>query len=289
MSLRQHVPKALHPALGSAYLRLGAATSGARMMPEVIVAGGQRCGTTSLFKNLAEHPQLLRPAVEKGIDYFSLHYGEDLDWYRGHFPLARPASVRTRSHGRPVAFEACTYYMFHPFAFERIARDLPGTKVVVMLRDPVERAFSAYKHEYARGFETVPDFAESLALEDERLAGEEERMAADVRYESFAHRHHAYRRRGQYAEQLERAYQHFPREQVHVVESEAYFARPEVEYRRLLDFLGLAEFVPARFDRHNARPSSPMPGRTRELLAEHYAPYDDKLAALLGRPLAWMT
>ncbi len=287
MPLRQHVPKALHPALGSAYLRIGSATAGARMLPRFILAGGQRCGTTSLFKNLAEHPQLLRPAVEKGIDYFTLRYGEDLDWYRGHFPLAAPAALRTRRTGPPVAFEACTYYMFHPFALERIARDLPDVKLVFMLRDPVERAFSAYKHEYARGFETVADFGTALDLEDGRLAGEEERMAADVTYESLAHRHHAYTRRGQYVEQLERALALFPREQVHVLESESFFADPETEYRRVLDFLGVEPYVPSRFDRHNARPSSPMPGDTRERLTAHYAAYDEKLAALLGRSLGW--
>lgn len=287
MTLRQRVPKPLHGVARTAYLKTSTATSSLRMMPEFIVIGGQRCGTTSLFKNLAEHPQLLRPAVEKGIDYFTLEYAHDLDWYRGHFPLAGPARLRTARQGRPVAFEACTYYMFHPFALERIAKDLPHVKLIAMLRDPVERAFSAYKHEFARGFETVPDFAEALALEDARLEGERARMEADVSYESFAHRHHAYRRRGQYVEQLERAFSLFPREQVHVLESESYFAEPEVEYRKVVDFLGLSAYQPARFDRHNARPSSPMPGNTRELLAEHYAPYDEKLAALLGRAPRW--
>ena len=75
-----------------------------------------------------------------------------------------------------MAFEACTYYLFHPFAMERIAADFPDIKLVAMLRDPVERAYSAYKHELARGFETEADFDRALELEDERLDGEIERM-----------------------------------------------------------------------------------------------------------------
>jgi len=289
MSLRQLVPRPLHGVARAAYLRTGVATSSMRMMPGLIVIGGQRCGTTSLFKNLAEHPQLLRPGVEKGIDFFSLNYYRDAEWYRAHFPIANLARRRTARYGKPMAFEACTYYMFHPFALERIAKDLPSVKLIAMVRNPVERAFSAYKHEFARGFETVADFSKALQLEDERLVGEREKMQASLAYESFAHRHHAYRRRGQYSEQLERAYSLFPREQIHVVESESYFAEPAAEYARIVEFLGLSPYQPDRFDQHNARPSSPMPGNTRALLEQHFTPYDQKLAAMLGRQPRWMS
>ena len=289
MTVRSLVPKPLQGAARTTYLAVGGATSAVRMTPEFIVVGGQRCGTTSLFKNIAEHPQVLRPAVDKGIDWFTLHYDRGESWYRSHFPVERLARMRTSRHGRPVAFEACTYYMFHPFAMERLAARLPDVKVVAMLRDPVERAFSAYKHEFARGFETVADFGEALALEDSRLEGELERMRADVTYESHPHRHQAYRRRGQYAEQLERVFQLFPRERVHVMDSEAYFAEPEREYAALLEFLDLSSFQPAAFERHNARPSSPMPGDTRELLTTHYKAHDERLADLLGRRPGWVS
>jgi hypothetical protein len=287
MSVRSLVPKPLHGAARSTYQLVGAATSGLRMTPEFIVIGGQRCGTTSLFKNIAEHPQVLRPGIEKGIDWFTLHYDKDMSWYRSHFPVERIARLRTARHGRPVAFEACTYYMFHPFAMQRLAERLPDVKLVAMLRDPVERAFSAYKHEYARGFETVADFGEALALEDSRLEGEIEKMAADVTYESHPHRHHAYRRRGEYADQLERVFSLFPRERVHVLDSEGYFAEPEREYAALLEFLQLEPYTPAKFDRHNARPSKPMPGDTKEQLTEHYAPHEKRLSDLLGRAPRW--
>lgn len=289
MPLRTMVPTPLHGLARTTYRAVSAATAGARMLPEFIVIGGQRCGTTSLFKNLAEHPQVLRPGIEKGIDYFSLYYDRDLDWYRSNFPVRRLAEARTKRHGRPMPFEACTYYMFHPAAIERIAKDLPDVKLIAMLRDPVERAFSAYKHELARGFETERDFATALALEDDRLEGELAKMAADVTYESHAHRHQAYRRRGQYAEQLERVYEVFPREQVHVVESERYFEQPEQEYAAICSFLDLEPFLPKRFDQYNARPSSPMPGSTRELLERHFADHDERLETLLGRPPHWAT
>ena len=257
------------------------------MSPSFMVIGGQRCGTTTIFKSLADHPQVVRPPVEKGTDYYTLNHDRGIDWYRGHFPLTRMAGLMTRGEGDPVAFEACTYYLFHPLAIPRLAADFPEMRLVVMLRDPVPRAWSAYKHEFARGFETEPDFARALDLEAERLDGEVDRIVGRPGYASFSHRHHAYLSRGQYAEQLERVFAHFPREQVHVMDSEAFFSDPQDEFAQLLDFLGLRQWQPARFDQHNARPSAPMPDSARQRLEEHYAPYDERLTALLGRTPAW--
>lgn len=285
--LRERIPRPLHGVVRSMYYRMGQATSGRRMLPSFIMIGGQRCGTTTLFKHLAEHPQVLRPGIEKGLDYFSLHYDKDLQWYRGNFPVQSVAELRTRRWGSPAAFEACTYYMFHPFAIERLAADLPDIRLVAMLRDPVERAFSAYKHEHARGFDTAASFEEALDLEDERLEGELEKMAADVAYESHAHRHHAYLRRSQYAEQLERVFQHFPREQVHVLDSETFFEDPHGEYRKVTDFLGLAEWTPDVIAQHNARPSLPLSVDLRRRLDAHFVPHDEALATLLGRVPGW--
>jgi hypothetical protein len=286
--LRAMVPAPLQPAARRAYLRVGPATSRLRMSPSFLVIGGQRCGTTTIFKSLSSHPQVMRPPVEKGTDYYTLHYDRGLDWYRGHFPIESYSRLRTARSGGPVAFEACTYYLFHPCAIERIAADFPGARLVVMLRDPVERAYSAFKHEHARGFETEADFSRALDLEDERLAGEVEHLRSDSTYRSFSHRHHAYTRRGQYAEQLERVFEHFPREQVHVMQSEAFFERPEAELASLLRFLELTPWAPDHIDQHNARPGEPMDPAVRARLSEHFRPHDEHLADLLHERPHWL-
>ncbi|HET6876615.1 MAG TPA: sulfotransferase [Jatrophihabitans sp.] len=286
MNARGLVPPAVQPLARAIYLGAARPTARWRMQPSFVVIGGQRCGTTTIFKTLAAHPQVVRPPVDKGTDYYTLHYAKGPSWYRSRFPLAGAAAWRRTRHGGPVAFEACTYYMFHPLAVERLARDLPDVKLVAMLRNPVERAFSAYKHEFARGFETEPDFRRALELEDERLAGELERLA-DPRYESFAHRHHSYRRRGQFAEQLRRVFEHFPREQVHIMDSEAFFADPAKQFQALVEFLDLTPWQPPTFVQYNARPSASMPADARAYLTEHYRPWDDELADLLGRQPAW--
>src|SRR4029078_1553874 len=112
-------------------------------------------------------------------------------------------------------------------------------------------------------------------------------MPRKVTYESCCHRRQSHRTRGEYVDQLERILEHFPREQLHVMQSEAFFVEPEQEYARLQAVLGLEHHRPDTFEVHNARPSNPMPKRVRAQLEEHYAPYDARLEALLGEPLRW--
>ncbi|WP_457205718.1 sulfotransferase family protein [Nocardioides sp. P5_C9_2] len=287
MTLRSTVPHPLKTAGRSVSVQVGSVTASRRQLPSFILVGAQRTGTTSLFRALMSHPLIHQANYHKGVNYFDINYHRDFAWYQGHFPTT--ATLRRRSHGHagtPVTFEASGYYLFHPCAAERMARHLPDVKVLAMLRDPIERAFSAHKHEFARGYETEP-FERALELEDERLAGQEERMVADPAYQSFSHRHHAYLRRSQYAEQLRRLHQHVPPERVHLIESESFFERPEATYGAVLDFLGLPRILPDRFDRWNARPSSPLPDAVRSRLRTHFDAHDEALATMLGRDPAW--
>jgi len=128
----------------------------------------------------------VRPTFhQKGINYFDLNYYRGVHWYRGHFPIAEiagagPEGTAGLALSRP-ADTTCTIR-------SRLNgwRVIASVKLVVMLRDPVERAFSAYKHEFARGYESE-SFEDALRMEDQRLAGEVDRMRADLRYESLPH------------------------------------------------------------------------------------------------------
>ncbi|MDT0302262.1 sulfotransferase family protein [Streptomonospora wellingtoniae] len=282
---RLPVPEPVKRSVRSVHTALGQATRGVRALPTFVVAGAQRCGTTSLFHALVQHPQVFGPPLRKGVHYFDTDYHRGLDWYRGHFPLralVRPGSGRPRIE----VGESSPYYLFHPLAAERLSRDLPGVKVVVMVRDPVERAYSAHSHELARGFETEP-FERALELEAERLRGEEERLRADPAAHSHAHQHHSYLARGRYAEQLRRLERHVGRHRLHVVESEAFFARPEQAFAGVEDFLGIAHCDRIRFGRHNARARDAIPERLRARLAEHFAGHDRDLAEWWGREPLW--
>ncbi|HYN96463.1 MAG TPA: sulfotransferase domain-containing protein [Pilimelia sp.] len=267
----------------------GRLTAPARMLPTFLICGGQRCGTTSLYRALAAHPAVLKAVLHKGVHYFDTAYHRGLGWYRAHFPLQRSAARVSRPHGvPPQTFESSPYYMYHPRAAGRIARDLPEVKLLVLVRDPVERAFSQHAHEVARGFETETSFTRAVALEAERLAGEEDRLREEPGYYSFAHQHHAYAGRGEYARYLDGLAVQVGRDRIHVVESERFFAEPEPAYDAVLDFLGLPRLGYPEFARHNARPRpAPMDPGLRAELTAHFAPFDERLVDWLGRPPVW--
>jgi hypothetical protein len=291
MGLRELTSKAQgslpEPAVAGARAALttwGKATASLRMLPDFLVIGAQRCGTTSLFRVLNDHPDVVRPTASKGIGYFDVNYAKGSRWYRSHFPLRLTSRLRTG--GGAKTFESSGYYSFHPLAAERIARDLPGVKVVLMVRDPVERAYSAYKHERSRGFEDQ-EFEAALDLEATRLEGEEDRIRSDPSYGSFDHRHHAYVARGRYAEQLDRFIALLGREQVFVVDADRFFAKPEAELSTLFSWLGLRPWLPDHVAQWNARPSEPMSQRLRDRLSAEFEEPDLQLAAIMGRRPSW--
>lgn len=267
----------------------GRLTAASRLLPGFLLCGGQRCGTTTLYRALSTHPAVLKPIFHKGVHFFDTGYDNGLPWYQAHFPT-RSGAMRISEHTglAAQAFESSPYYLYHPLAAERFARDLPGVKLIVLVRDPVERARSQHAHEVARGFETHTDFETALAAEDERLEGETARLARDSHYYSFSHQHHAYRARGRYTEHLDRIARVVSPERIHVVDSGEFFANPVGVYGRILDFLGLPYLGKPDFGKHNARPRTATRGSELDVtLAEYFAPYDARLREWLGTDPSW--
>lgn len=289
MAERGELAQWLHRRARNATSTVGRVTAPWRLEPSFLIVGAQRAGTTSMYKTLTEHPEVLGAGLHKGVHYFDTHYDKGPKWYRGHFPTRWSARRTQRSTGNePITGEASPYYMFHPLVPQRIAQELPGAKVIVMLRDPVERAYSAFTHETARGFETEP-FERAIELEEVRLAGVEEKFAADPYFQSLEHQHNAYLARGRYVEQLERLEHHVGRENIHVVDSDELFVDAEPLIRETVEFLGLSPWAPASLQKRNARPRRSLEGEVRERLERYFEPYDERLAAWCGRTPSWRT
>jgi hypothetical protein len=156
----------------------------------------------------------------------------------------------------------------------------------VLLRDPVRRAYSHYWHERDKGRENL-DFEAAIAAEPARL-GDSEAALADGRVgRSAAHQHFSYLARGRYAEQLERWFAFFPREQFLLLRFEDLAREPLEALNRTLGFLGLQPAQSVRLDARNARRYPPMQPATAEQLREYFAPHDRRLEALLGEPMGW--
>ena len=261
------------------------------MLPDFLVIGGQRCGTDSMFKDLGLHACVI-PATRKEVSYFTRNFGLGEAWYRTHFPTRARVAVRGRRLRAPVrSFEATPDYLFHPLAAERAAQLVPHAKLIVLLRDPVERAYSHYRHMVRLGFEDLP-FDEAIAREEERTAADRARLQRDP----LAHPAHllrySYAARGAYAEQLERWFAHFGRAEVLVVRSEDFFHRPAAAFTEILDFLELPAWQPGAFPNYSSPPRRAADERgpsdvTKAHLAAHFAPRNERLYALLGRDMGW--
>lgn len=262
-------------------------TASLRVLPDYLIVGAQRSGTTSLQRALMEHPNIQSARMMKGVHYFDTAYEKRLGWYQAHFPTrALAAWVEYRTDDPLRVGEASPYYMFHPLAPERIHRDLPEVKLIAMLRDPVERTISHHKHEVRRGNEPF-DLEEALAQESARLEGEEERIRTEPGYNSFNHQTYSYVARSMYDHQIARLMSLFGGERVLVVPSEAYFADPRRVYEDVLEFLDVPIWVPHDFEHANATASSSVAPTTRRRLVQAFNRSNQRLFELLGEEFAW--
>lgn len=248
------------------------------LVPGYLVVGTKRGGSTTLAHWISQHPQVAPCRSRKGTHYFDVNHGRGWSWYLSAFESAGGPWTTTG--------EASPYYMFHPLAPERIARELPEVRLVVSLRDPVSRAWSHHKYETEKGYETEP-FERALDLEAERTAGEEDRIRADHRYESFAHRHHSYLARGLYADQLDRLHQHVDPSRVLVLSSESLFADPHTELDRVWDHLGLDRVRIDGTERFKQTREEEVPQQARARLVDYYRQPNARLYSMPGIGFRW--
>ncbi len=251
-----------------------------RGLPSALIIGAQRSGTTSLFNYLAQHPDVM-PPLGKEIHYFDLHYARGLRWYRGRFPFSH------RLRPPAITVDASPYYLPHPLAPERAAQLLPDVKLVAVLRNPVERAFSHYQHEVRDGRESL-SFAEAIDREPERLAGEEERLQREPGYYSHNHHRFSYTHRGLYVDQLRRWARHFSRSSFLVVQSERLFREPAVVSALVYRFLGLRPHALERYTAfYQGKYERGVPPDLRARLSTYFEPHNQELYRWLGEEFDW--
>jgi hypothetical protein len=272
------IPEPARKVLRNAVWTYGRTTARARPLPDFLIIGAQKAGTTALYAYLREHPAITGPSW-KEVSYFDRHYTRGEAWYRGNFPNL------ARARGKLVG-EASPSYLFHPLGPERVKALLPEARLVALVRNPVDRALSHHNHELALGREEL-SFEEALDAEEERLRGEEERLIANPRYFSREWWSHAYKARGRYADQLDRWLAVFPREQLLVVPSEDLGAEAAQTYSRVVAFLGAPPHALESFPRVFERRYEAMQPETRERLAAEFDEPNRRLYELLGRDLGW--
>ena len=244
-------------------------TAHLRQLPDFIIIGTQRGGTTSLYRYLTAHPDI-GAALRKEVHYFDRYYEKGMDWYLAHFPVRGEV---------PMVGEASPYYLFHPDVPERARSVVANAKFIALLRNPVDRAYSHYQMRVRKGLESL-SFEEAIDKEHERLSSSDDPS-------SLAWRYYSYVKRGLYVEQLEHWMSVFPREQFLILKSEELYSDPARTLHQTLTYLGLQPWSLETFKAHHLMGYPEMDPATRKRLGEYYAPYNQRLYAFLGRDLGW--
>jgi hypothetical protein len=259
-----------------------------RVLPDFLIIGAEKCGTTALYNALAAHPDVHK-ARRKEPHFFDYHYARGETWYRAWFPFVWVRALGRRRRGRFLTGEASPDYIFHPHAAARARRLLPDAKLIAILRDPVERAFSHYQQQVRKGRDPL-SFEEAIAREPERVDDGLARMQRDETLALESVTRFSYLARGRYAEQLERWLACYPRERLLVLRSEDLAAEPSASLRRALAFLGL-DAGPGdalRVERRNVGGyDAALDPALRRRLADYFAPHDARLHELIGMEPGW--
>lgn len=256
-----------------------------RSLPDFLVIGCQKGGTSSLHGYLSQHPRL-QPADVKEVHFFDggLHpgwdkYVEGERLYRSYFGWRHFLHAQGRQ-----SFEASPCYMFNPLGPARMAAMVPDARLIVLLRDPVERAVSHYFHERRRGREILP-ILEALQSEADRLAP----VYASGNYKDERWINFSYVTRGLYAEQLERLFEHYPRERVLILESSEFYTDPKQALSQVLGFVGVdyngfnADLTPVGVGNNREKVDSAV----YDWLSARFIEPNARLEDLLGRRFDW--
>lgn len=199
-----------------------------RKEPNFLILGAQKAGTTSLLEYMCEHPSLER-ARAKEIHFFDENYDKGIKWYKSFFKL----KLNKRLTG-----EASPYYLFHPAVAQRIKHHYDGLKLIILLREPVERAISHYFHSVKNGFENLP-ILEALQQEEKRLSSDFQKIKNEHYSLGWQYKEQSYIQRGLYLQQIERYENFFPKESILLINSSEFFENPASVMQKVFVFMGV--------------------------------------------------
>ncbi|MEM1164695.1 MAG: sulfotransferase [Planctomycetota bacterium] len=270
----------------SAILRWHILTGGLRCAPDFLLIGAQRSGSTSLFEAIASHPRVMRPRMKE------LHNLDERDASRARARVGLPlvvsrAATSVLSGSRKLTGEATPMYLFHPEVPARTAHLFPEAKLIAVLRHPMDRAWSHYRHSVRLGFESEP-FERALDLEGARLGAAPVRTLPGRRDELWPLRDWSYASRGRYSEQLERWRRHVDPSQMLVLYFDDLVSDPAGPIDRICSFLGLEPSPAVTLRRLNAGPErAEPPASARRRFAALVEQEVVALERLLGVVPAW--
>lgn len=255
-----------------------------RVSPQFLVIGAMKAGTTSLYHYISQHPQVL-PSRKKEIHYFdggqnpeTDNYLKNYSWYKSHFPLK--ISLKPGM----ITGEASPRYLYDPRAPGRIAKVNHNMRLIVILRNPTERAISHYFHE-KRQLREESSMLEALQNEESRM----KQVMVEKEYNSSIFAHCSYKDRGLYGKQIKRYLEYFNREQLLILESQDFFTRPEENMRKVFQFLGVdSTYIPPHLEiKNKSANKTEVDPQVYLMLDRFFHQHNLELFQLIGKRFDW--
>lgn len=237
--------------------------------PDFIIIGSQKCGTTSLYHYLAQHPKIISSII-KEIHFWSRNFEQGLEWYLAQFP---PLPQKQKM----LTGEASPSYLDHYETPERLFQDFPDLKLIVLLRNPVDRAISHYHHWQREGW-AYREFQAAVETEIKQLQNNEQ---------DFWSQPNGYVSRGVYIKFIKKWMSIFPKEQFLIIQSEDFYKNPPQLLSQVYQFIGVSNQKLDSYKQYNSGSYSSIDPAIIEALKNYYKPYNAELEEFLGVKFNW--
>jgi len=254
-----------------------------RVLPDFIIIGSMKCGTTSLYYDICEHP-CASPAAYDEIGFFDSNFHLGLNWYRSMFPTKRRIEDIRRKEGVAITGEDTPFYFWNPVAAKRIQKLLPNIKLITILRNPIDRAYSEYQdlvssESNSPSFETFIENEINTRRKDSSLITEEN-------FEIFNQKN-SYLLKGIYVDQLKIWAGLFPKEQIFTLSTENLNSEPITALESVFQYLNLPDYKIKNIQRQKQKKYVPMNSQTRKILVEFFKPHNERLFKFIGKKFDW--
>ncbi len=261
-------------------------TSNSRILPDFIIIGESKCGTTSLYNYMIQHPAI-KPALTKEINFFNWSYDKPQNWYNAHFPTKFKKKFSKNVFKKPfLTGEATPLYLFNSQVPKRMFKIIPNVKIIIVLRNPIDRAYSHYHDLGVRLGGEKRTFGDAIRSELKIL---EEKNYVITDYDgNFTDRLYQYVVRGIYLDHLKIWMDVYPVKQFLILKTEELEKNPSEILDSVFKFLSIPDYDKINFEKkHNVSKYEPMNEQSRKMLKEFFKPHNKNLYKFLKQDFEW--
>ena len=261
-----------------------AITGPMRILPDFLIIGAKRCGTTSLYYHLPEHPCIAK-SHHDSMGFFNDNFHLGLNWYRSFFPTNFYKKSLKSKFQKLLAFDVTTGYIEKEFTADNIYQTKPDMKIISILRNPVDRAYSQYHLDVREKVETR-SFEQAITEEIDELKRKDlaSHNNADRRFLSGKSN---YLKKGLYALQLKYWFKIFPRENLLILSTEEFESNQQAVYNKIFKFLDISSFEVKDTKKMRKANYVKMNNKTRQTLLEFFRPQNEELFQMINIRFEW--